>query len=133
MNNFLIALDIFLIAVIIAFLVNWLWQRMNAKKLGGELSNEEFEHTMRKAQIIDVREQKEFKQKHITGARNLPMTTIKLQYKELRKDMPVYLYSDSKSVTLKAARFLHKHGYNDIKWLRDGFENWEGMTKKSKY
>lgn len=133
MNTFLIALDVFLIAVIIAFLVNWIWQRITVKRLGGELTNEEFERTMRKAQIIDVREQKDFKQKHITGARNIPITTIKFQYKELRKDMPVYLYSDSKSVTLRAARYLHKQGYNDIKWLRDGFEHWEGMTKKSKY
>lgn len=133
MNTFLIALDIFLLAIVVAFLVNWIWQRITIKRLGGELSNEDFEKTMRKAQIIDVREKKDFKAKHISGARNIPMTMMRYQYTELRKDMPVYLYSDAKSITLRAARFLHKKGYPDIKWLRDGFQNWDGMTKKSKY
>ena len=72
------------------------------------MTNEEFKEGMRKAQIIDLREKEPFKRKHIDGARSLPYTMLKYQYNELRSDLPVYLYSDSNTITLRAARFLKK-------------------------
>lgn len=131
-NNFIIILDIVLIAIVVGFGLNWLFQWLQQRRLGEGLTNEEFEQNMRRAQIIDVREKKDFKVKHISGARNLPLTQLRLQYKELRTDMPVYIYSDSKALTLRAGNFLRKKGYT-VKWLRDGFENWQGLTKKSKF
>lgn len=131
-NQFIIILDIILLALVLGFGLNWFFQWLQEKRVGAGLSNEDFEKNMRKAQIIDVREAKEFKPKHISGARNLPLTQLRLQYKELRQDMPVYVYSDSKALSLRAANFLRKKGYT-VKWLRDGFENWQGLTKKSKY
>lgn len=131
-NNFIIILDIVLIAIVVGFGLNWLFQWLQQRRLGEGLTNEEFAQNMRRAQIIDVREKKDFKVKHISGARNLPLTQLRLQYKELRTDMPVYIYSDSKALTLRAGNFLRKKGYT-VKWLRDGFENWQGLTKKSKF
>lgn len=131
-NNFIIILDIVLIAIVVGFGLNWLFQWLQQRRLGEGLTNEEFEQNMRRAQIIDVREKKDFKVKHISGARNLPLTQLRLQYKELRTDMPVYIYSDSKALTLRAGNFLRKKGYT-VKWLRDGFEHWQGLTKKSKF
>ena len=74
-----------------------------------------------------------FKRKHIDGARSLPYTMLKYQYNELRSDLPVYLYSDSNTITLRAARFLKKKGFVSVHWLKGGFETWDGRTKKSKY
>ncbi|MFC2694404.1 MAG: rhodanese-like domain-containing protein [Lactobacillus sp.] len=131
-NQFIIILDIILLAMVLGFGLNWLYQWWQQRKLGPGLTNEDFEKAMRRGQIIDVREAKDFKAKHISGARNLPVTQMGMRYKELRQDMPVYVYSDSKALTLKAGNYLRKRGY-DVKWLRDGFENWQGLTKKSKF
>ncbi|APT15033.1 rhodanese-like domain-containing protein [Lactobacillus jensenii] len=133
MNTFLLVIDAILLIIILSFLFSWLWNKYQAKRVGGALSNEEFRAGMRKAQIIDVRESAPFKRKHIDGARNIPMTMFKYQHGEIRKDLPVYLYSDASSITLRAARILQKDGYKKIFWLKDGLENWDGRTKASKY
>ena len=108
MSSFLIVLDLVLLVIILVMVGIWAWNKIQAKSIGGELTNEEFKEGMRKAQIIDLREKEPFKRKHIDGARNLPYTMLKYQYTELRSDLPVYLYSDSKTITLRAARFLKK-------------------------
>lgn len=133
MNTFLLVIDAILLIIILSFLFSWLWNKYQAKRVGGALSNEEFRAGMRKAQIIDVRESAPFKRKHIDGARNIPMTMFKYQHGEIRKDLPVYLYSDASSITLRAARILQKDGYKKIFWLKDGLENWDGRTNASKY
>lgn len=131
--NFLYVLDAILIAIIVVYGLIWAWNKYQAKRIGGELNNDEFKDGMRKAQIVDLREKEPFKRKHIDGARNLPYTMIKYQYSELRPDLPVYLYSDSLSLTLRAARFLKKKGFTSIHWLKNGFSDWDGRTKSSKY
>lgn len=134
MSSFLIILDTVLVVIILAFVFVWLWNKIQTKRLGnGDLTNDEFNQGMRKAQIVDLREKAPFKRKHIDGARNLPYTMLKYQYSELRSDLPVYLYSDSLSVTLRAARFLKKKHFSTIKWLKNGFDEWDGRTKSSKY
>lgn len=133
MSQFLIILDIILLAIILAFVVVWAWNKIQAKSIGGQLNNDEFRTGMRKAQIVDLREKEPFKRKHIDGARNLPYTMLKYQYTELRPDLPVYLYSDSDSITLRAARLLKKKNFSSIHWLKGGFEQWDGRTKASKY
>ncbi|MBA1393343.1 rhodanese-like domain-containing protein [Lactobacillus sp. XV13L] len=134
MSTFLIIIDAVLLIVILAFVLTWLWNKIQTKRLGhGDLTNDEFNKGMRKAQIVDLREKAPFKRKHIDGARSLPYTMLKYQYAELRKDLPVYLYSDSLSVTLRAARFLQKKHFTSIKWLKTGFDEWNGRTKSSKY
>lgn len=93
------------------------------------LTNEDFRAGMHRAQIIDVREPKEFKQKHILGARNMPFSQFKLFKDSLRKDMPIYLYDDTKTVAPRVASKLHKSGYSDLYILKSGFDKWDGKTK----
>ena len=131
--NILGIINIILIIIILAFALSWLWTWIQSKRVGGALTNEEFEKGKRKAQIIDVREKGPFKKEHILGARNIPYTMFKYQYQEIRPDLPVYLYSDSNALTVRAARFLQKKGYEKVYWLKDGFEKWDGQTKASKY
>ena len=133
MNTFLIIVDAILLAIILAFAAVWGWNKIQAKSIGGELSNDDFKAGMRKAQIIDLREKEAFKRKHIDGARNLPYSMLKYQFGELRSDLPVYLYSDSQTITLRAARVLKKKGFANIKWLKDGFDRWDVRIKASKY
>lgn len=49
-------INIILIIIILAFALSWLWTWIQSKRVGGALTNEEFEKGKRKAQIIDVRE-----------------------------------------------------------------------------
>jgi len=90
MSSFLLILDVVLIVIILAFVAVWLWNKIQTKRLGnGDLTNEEFNKGMRKAQVVDLREKAPFKRKHIDGARNLPYTMLKYQYTELRA---IYLF-----------------------------------------
>lgn len=132
-QHFLIILDIVLLAIILIFVLIWGWNHLEAKRVGGELTPEQFNQGMRKAQIVDLREKEPFKRKHIDGARNFPYTLFKYQYSSLRADLPVYLYSDSVTMTLRAARFLKKKGFTKVRWLKGGFGEWHGRTKTSKY
>ena len=50
MTNFLIVLDVILGVILLGFLGFWAYNRIQAKRLGGELTNEEFKAGMRKAQ-----------------------------------------------------------------------------------
>ena len=97
------------------------------------LSQDDFKQGMRKAQVIDLRQENDFKQGHILGARNLPYPYLRQQYGELRKDLPVYLYDEGMTLSTQAAAFLGKHGYNHLYILKDGYRAWDGKTKKSKY
>lgn len=124
-----------LLLVIVIFLAyyggSWLYYRFRAKQLGGELNNAQFESTMRKAQLVDLREKKYFDSGHILGARNLPYTQLKMWVSELRKDLPVYLYEQGATLSIRAALKLKKLGFQNIKWLKSGFNEWEGKTKKT--
>lgn len=93
------------------------------------LTNDEFKEDMRKAQIIDVRERDEFKRRHILGARNLPYTQLKQRMNELRKDQPIYIYEDNKTLALRTALKLKENGFEDLYYLKDGFTDWDGRTK----
>lgn len=112
-------------AIIIYSVVTWLYQ----KKIVKTLTEEEFRAGYRKAQLIDVREPNEFDAGHILGARNLPLSQIKMRMKEIRPDKPVYLYCQSGSRSARAAQFLYKRGYKDLSHLQGGFKKWSGKVK----
>ncbi|GGA68249.1 rhodanese-like domain-containing protein [Ornithinibacillus halotolerans] len=94
------------------------------------LTEEQFREGYRKAQLIDVREPQEFKNGHILGARNIPVTQMKQRLIEIRPDKPVYLYCQSGARSARAAQLLHKKGYKDINQLKGGFKKWTGKVKR---
>lgn len=94
-----------------------------------ELTEEEFKKEMRKVQLIDVREKKDFDAGHILGARNIPFSTFKTRSVEIRKDQPIYLYDHNKALSLRAALRLRKEGHTDIYHLKGGYRDWTGKTK----
>lgn len=96
------------------------------------LSENEFREGYRKAQLIDVREPKEFDGGHILGARNIPLSQMRNRLIEIRKDKPVYLYCQSGARSTRAAMMLHKQGYEDLNMLEGGFKKWTGKIKAKK-
>lgn len=54
--SILVIIDTVLIIIILGIGGVWLFNKIQAKRLGGALTNEEFKDGMRKAQIVDLRE-----------------------------------------------------------------------------
>ncbi|WP_371256569.1 rhodanese-like domain-containing protein [Psychrobacillus sp. FJAT-21963] len=118
-----------LLVVIIVLLVYAGIQALRLKKTVTNLNQEQFIEGYRKAQLIDVREPKEFESGHILGARNIPSTQLRQRYKEIRPDKPVYLYDQNGARSARAAMFLKKKGYTQLNQLQGGFKTWTGKIK----
>ena len=117
---------IILSVIIIAYSVfMYFYQR----KILKTLSEEEFKAGYRKAQLIDVREPKEFDGGHILGARNIPASQMRKRMKEIRPDKPVYLYCQSGARSGRAAQTLYRKGYKDLSQLKGGYKKWNGKIK----
>lgn len=112
-------------AIIVYSIVTYLYQRRIVKTL----TEEQFREGYRKSQLIDVREPNEFEAGHILGARNIPLSQMKMRMKELRPDKPVFLYCQSGMRSGRAAQFLHRKGYKDLSQLQGGFKKWGGKIK----
>lgn len=127
MNTFY-SLLITIVVIVSYYVFIWLYQR----KIVKTVTEEEFKAGYRKAQLIDVREPNEFDAGHILGARNIPLSQIKMRMKEIRPDMPVYLYCQSGSRSARAAQYLYRGGYKDLTQLKGGFKGWSGKVKAKK-
>jgi 3-mercaptopyruvate sulfurtransferase SseA len=80
--NSIYPLLIIIVAVIIYSAFNFFYQ----KRIVKTVTEEEFRAGYRKAQLIDVREANEFEGGHILGARNIPMSQMKMRMKEIRSE-----------------------------------------------
>lgn len=116
---------IFAGAILTYSVIMWFYQR----KILKTLTEEEFKAGYRKAQLIDVREPKEYEAGHILGARNIPLSQFKMRMKEIRPDKPVYLYCQSGNRSGRAAQILYRKGYKDLSHLQGGFKKWGGKIK----
>ena len=118
-----------IIAVVFIYL---LYSYFQQKRVVKTLTEDEFKAGYRKAQLIDVREPNEFEAGHILGARNIPLSQLKMRMKEIRPDKPVYLYCQSGIRSSRAAQFLYRHGYRQLYHLEGGFKKWKGKIKTGK-
>lgn len=119
-----------LIIIILAFVGYDVYLKIMAKKSAKVIDQEEFTAGMRKAQVIDVREKDYFDAGHILGARNFPYITLKQSYTGLRKDIPIYIYDQKKSLSIRTANYLRKQGYTELYILKGGYAKWSGKIKK---
>lgn len=119
---------IVLVAFLIYSVVMWLYQRRIVKTV----SQDEFRQGYRKAQLIDVREPNEYEAGHVLGARNIPLSQLKMRKSEIRPDKPVYLYCQNGMRSGRAAQFLSRKGYKDLTQLEGGFKKWTGKIKAKK-
>lgn len=130
MANLIFSLIALVILIFIFIIIRYI-NIFRAKKYVNFLDDDTFKKGMRKAQVIDVREKNPFNNGHILGARNIAYSTFKTFYKEIRPDLPVYLYDQNKTLSLRAAKFLNKKGFTDISILNNGYQKWDGKIKKS--
>ena len=64
--------------------------------------------------IIDVREEVEFKQVHIESAQNLPLSSLTDTYEVLDKNQTYYVICKSGIRSARACQFLAEQGYEVI-------------------
>jgi rhodanese-related sulfurtransferase len=117
------------LAVLVVLLAYAGIQAFRLKKAVTNLTQEQFIEGYRKAQLIDVREPKEFDAGHILGARNIPSSQLRQRFNEIRPDKPVYLYCQSGTRSARAAMFLKKKDYTQLNQLQGGFRGWTGKIK----
>ncbi|TCT26944.1 rhodanese-related sulfurtransferase [Melghiribacillus thermohalophilus] len=115
--------------VIAAYVLYGVFRYFYQKRYLTTLTEEEFKQGYRKAQLIDVREPHEYEAGHILGARNIPLSQLKIRLAEIRKDKPVYLYCQSGTRSSRAASILHRKGYEKLNHLKGGFKKWTGKVK----
>lgn len=119
-----------LIVLLCAIVAYALVTRFSRRRYLKTLDEETFRQGYRKAQLIDVREPREFEAGHILGARNIPLSQLKMRLGEIRKDQPVYLYCQNGIRSARCAAILRRKGYQDISQLKGGFKKWSGKIKK---
>jgi rhodanese-related sulfurtransferase len=121
--------------ILLVLIIAWAaWQMITIvrrNQVATVIDEDTFQEGMRKAQVIDLREKKDFDAGHILGARNIPYSTFKAYHTGIRADLPVYLYDQGKALSTRAALMLGKEGYKDISILKTGYARWQGKTKKT--
>lgn len=83
-----------------------------------------------RAMLIDIREPGEFKQGHIPGARNIPLSRIENAKSAIHDmDMPLYVYCQSGNRSSRAASALRKMGYTNVQNI-GGIESYFGQLER---
>lgn len=82
------------------------------------------------AMLLDVRGADEYAEGHIPGSVNIPLQVLPTK-QGLPEDLdtPLFVYCRSGGRSRRAAAFLEKIGYRNVKNI-GGIMNWEGEIKK---
>jgi SulP family sulfate permease len=80
------------------------------------------------AQVIDVREPREFRQGHIAQARLLPLSTLIVGQDSLEPSQPLVLVCRSGRRSALAAALLGERGFVDVRILDGGMLAWEAAN-----
>lgn len=79
------------------------------------------------ALLLDVRTPKEYKERHIQGANNLPIDILDKVYTYLPRDKPIVVYCRTGSRSEVAAKFLREQGWTVYDVATQ--EDWEREIK----
>lgn len=82
-------------------------KEINAKDLYEKMQAEEL-------QLIDVREVDEFTAGHVSGAQNLPLSSLPKNYGKLDKQIPYHIICQKGGRSARACEFLEAKGYQVI-------------------
>ncbi len=81
----------------------------------------------RRLVILDIREQKAFRQGHIKGATLIPYFELSQRLHELRPGQLIVVVGPSSARSHQAARLLRSRGHDAI-YLVGGFSAWPGKV-----
>lgn len=120
--------------VLLVLIVGFIVSRMLPAKGVQSASPDEVKQLLSKGkatvQFIDVREAGEYREGHVAGFNNVPLSQMKSRWQEIKRDRPVVLMCRSGSRSQQAARILVKHGFSDVRNARGGIMAWKGRTSR---
>lgn len=76
--------------------------------------------------LVDVREPHEFKNGHIKGAQNIPLSQLSKRIQDIPRDKTLFIYCQSGMRSKQAGRILSKNGFAQLINLNGGFMSWRG-------
>lgn len=90
--------------------------------------NEKFKKSPDAVLLLDVRDEDSFKQGHIKGAKNVPLTKMVESLANLPKDKDIVTYCGSITCAMstKAALELAQKGYR-VRHMLGGYKSWQEM------
>lgn len=83
----------------------------------------------KKAILIDVRSEEEYKEGHLPMAENVPLDLILNEKYMPGSDLPVFLYCDTGASSLQAAKKLGEHGVEAYS-VAGGLSSYKGYLEK---
>jgi len=77
--------------------------------------------------VLDVRDPGKFRERHIVGARNMPLSKFEVQVNKFKNqhDTPIIAYCDTGADGLKAAASFKKAGFTKVFSLKGGLNSWK--------
>lgn len=75
--------------------------------------------------FIDVRTKKEFENRHIKGAKNIPLNHLKKRITEIPKDVKIIVVCQSGARSARGTMQLLKSGFKNVYSLKGGMLAWK--------
>lgn len=101
-----------------------------ARKSGKTISSQELTHLLNREAgvVLDIREAKEFREGHITGAINIPYASFNERWSVLEphKEKPVVIVCKMGQHSGAIGKILKEKGFTDIRRLSGGIATWQG-------
>ena len=119
-------LSIALVVVIVALIVNEIINLFTAR--GGVSTTEAIRLiNQEEAQVLDVREQGDYRQSHIINARNVPSAQVDERLADIGKEKsrPVIVYCASGERALRVREKLVEKGFEKVYYLKGGLGAWQ--------
>lgn len=110
-----------------ALVVLFLWNEN--RRAGGAVSVHQLTQLVNghDAQVIDLRDAKDYRDGHITGAINLPFAKLAELQGQIAKERPVVLVDKLGQHSAPAGRQLRQAGF-DVVRLRGGMSEWQAAN-----
>jgi len=82
------------------------------------------------ALILDVRTAADYKNGHIKGAKNMPLSELTTSIEKLSEDKkrPILVYCNSGSTVTRAIKLLRKAGFENVNNLEGGIAAWKDAS-----
>ena len=81
--------------------------------------------------VVDVRNQKEFLQSHVPGAKHIPFEHLETRFEEEvpKETKKILVYCSLGERSRLACDYLSREGYTTLVNMRDGFQKWTGPVQ----
>lgn len=118
-------LSLLLVVILIALSIEPLLRRLRGIKRVSAVESTRLIN-QENAQVIDIREDKEFAKEHILDSRSAPLTSFpnRIEALDSLKGYPLILVWTTGQQAMRAASQLHKRGHKPVYVLQGGIESW---------